>query len=80
MGFVKNNDGQVWLSSGAEISAGQLFRMIEITLDPFPVNNVVKQGCIMAPVIQRILHQCNNWYILIFLLLQNALAMSTHYA
>ena len=27
---------------------------------------------------QRILHQCNNWYILIFLL-HNALAMSTHY-
>ena len=27
---------------------------------------------------QRILHQCNNWYILIFLL-HNALAMSTLY-
>ena len=29
-------------------------------------------------MIQRILHQCNNWYILIFLL-HNALARSTHY-
>ena len=36
------------------------------------VQNALYQG-------QRILHQCSNWYILIFLL-QNALAMSTHFA
>ena len=33
----------------------------------------------MYALIQRILHQCYNWCILIFLL-QNALAMSTHFA
>ena len=38
-------------------------------------------ACIIQAMIQRILHQCNNWYILIYslCLLHNALARSTHY-